>query len=109
MLSDVVSRHETEKTDAVGRFVEARKAFRTAVKEARSTYRNKLDEQITLSRSVVATKLKEEIRKLREAKKAILAERLAYADKLAAVKETLATDHGTRLKKIDEFVVRQVE
>lgn len=109
MLSDVIGKHEAEKAEAVGRFVEARTAFRKAVKEARTTYRTKLDEQATVSRQVVTAKLKEEILKLREAKKAILAERLAYADKLAAVKESLAMDHGQRLKKIDEFVVRQVE
>lgn len=109
MLSDVIGRHEAEKAETVAKFVEARTAFRKAVKEARATFRRKLDEQTTTSREVVAAKLKEEIVKLRAAKKAILAERLAYADKLAAVKEQLSTDHAKRLKKIDEFVIRQVE
>jgi hypothetical protein len=109
MLSDVIGKHEAEKADAVGKFVEARRTFRTAVKEARATFRAKLDEQATASRQVVASKLKEEVVKLREARKAILVERLAYADKLAAVKEQLGADQAQRLKKIDEFVVRQVE
>lgn len=108
MLSDVIGKHEATHADAVGKFVEARKAFRNAIKEARATYRSKLNEQLTASRTVVASKLKEEILKLREAKKAILAERLAYADKLATVKESLAADHTARLKKIDEFIIRQV-
>jgi len=109
MLTDVVQKHEGEKAAAVGRFVEARTAFRKAVKEARTTYRTKLDEQATASRVAVSSKLKEEIIKLREAKKALTEERLMYADKLSAVKEALAVDHAKRLRKIDEFVVRQVE
>ena len=108
MLSDVIGRHEAEKVEAVGKFVEARTAFRKAVKEAKATYRIKLAEQNTASKNVVASKLREEVIKLREAKKAILAERLAYADKLAAVKESLTADHAKRLQKIDEFVIRQV-
>jgi hypothetical protein len=108
MLSDVIGKHEAEKTEAINRFVEARTAFRKSIKESRAKFRAKLDEQTAASRAVVANKLKEEILKLREAKKAIFAERIAYADKLTGVKETLTTDHTARLKKIDEFVVRQV-
>ena len=109
MLTDVVQRHETEKAAAVSKFVEARTVFRRAVKEARKTYRTKLDEQSDLSRIVIARKLREEVVKLREAKKKLTFERLAYADKLKAVKENLARDQTKRFRKIDEFVVRQVE
>ena len=108
MLSDVIGKHEAEKAEAVGKFIEARTAFRKAVKEARAGFRSKLEEQSAASRGVVTAKLKEEILKLREAQKTILAERLAYADKLTAVKESLTADHAKRLKKIDEFVIRQV-
>lgn len=109
MLTDVVQRHENEKAVAVTKFVEARTAFRKAVKETRKSFKSKLTEQATASRTVVAKKLKEEVIKLREAKKKLTQERLSYADKLSAVKESLATDHAKRLRKIDEFVVRQVE
>lgn len=109
MTTDIVQKHTDEKTEAVGKFVEARKAFRNAIKESRQTYRTKLDEQTTVTREAVSVKLKTEILKLREAKKALTNERLTYADKLTAVKETLAADHAKRLRKIDEFVVRQVD
>lgn len=109
MLTDVVQKHADEKATAVGRFVEARNAFRKAIKESRKTFRVKLDEQVTASKTVVSQKLKEEILKLRETKKALTQERLSYADKLSAVKESLGADHAKRLRKIDEFVVRQVE
>jgi hypothetical protein len=109
MLTDVVQKHEGEKAATVGKFVEARTAFRKAIKESRKTFRSKMDEQKEASRAVVTAKLKEEILKLREAKKAVTNERMAYADKLSLVKESLAIDHAKRLRKIDEFVVRQVE
>src|SRR3569833_337418 len=108
MLSDVIGKHESEKAQAVSSFVEARTAFRKAIKEARANFRTRLAEQAEASRKVVIEKLKNEVVKLREAKKTILAERLAYADKLAMVKHSLSEDHQKRLKKIDEFVIRQV-
>lgn len=108
MLSDVVQKHENDKAEAVSKFVEARTTFRKAVKESRITFKAKLEEQNTVARAAIASKLKEEISKLRDAKKAITEERLSYADKLSAVKESLAEDHAKRLQKIDEFVVRQV-
>lgn len=108
MLSDVIQKHETAKGSETAKFVEARTAFRKAIKESRKTFRAKLAEQVEVSRLVVATKLREEIRKLREARKSITGHRLSYADKLASVKESLAADHAKRVAKIDEFVVQQV-
>ena len=108
MLSDIVQKHEGEKTEAVGKFVEARNTFRKAVKESRNTFNTKLNEQTTVARAAISAKLKEEVSKLREEKKAITQERLKYADKLSGIKESLAEDHAKRLRKIDEFVVRQV-
>ena len=109
MLTDVVQKHETDKVAETTRFTEARTAFRKAIKESRKTFRAKLAEEVAASRAVVASKLKGEIQKLREAKKAILTDRLGYADRLTGVKESLAADHAKRVQKIDEFVVRQVE
>lgn len=109
MTTDIIQKNAEEKAETIGKFVEARNAFRKAIKESRKVFRSKLDEQTTVSREVVSSKLKAEILKLRETKRALSNERLAYADKLSAVKETLALDHAKRLRKIDEFVVRQVE
>jgi hypothetical protein len=108
MLADVIHKHETEKVAETAKFVEARTAFRKAIKESRKVFKQRLAEQVTASRLVVAKKLKEEIRKLREARKSILSERLSYADRLTSVKESLAADHAKRVQKIDEFVVQQV-
>jgi hypothetical protein len=109
MLTDTIQKHEVEKASAVTKFAEARTAFRKAITESRQVYRSKLAEQNDAARVVVTQKLKEELLKLREQKKALVAERLAYADKLEAVKESLGAKQSARFKKIDEFVVRQVE
>jgi len=109
MLTDTIQKHEADKASAVAKFTEARTAFRKAITESRKTFRTKLAEQNDAARVVVVSKLKEELLKLREQKKALISERLAYADKLVAVKESLVAKQVTRLKKIDEFVVRQVE
>jgi hypothetical protein len=109
MLTDTIQKHETEKTATVQQFSEARDKFRQAIKESRKVFKTKLEEQNSAARIVVTNKLKEELLKLREAKKALLAEKLKYADKLSAVKENLAVKQQHRFKKIDEFIVRQTE
>ena len=109
MLTDVVQKHEADKTQAVQRFTEARTAFRKAVKESRANYATKLNETLSQTRGFVSTRLSSEIKKLREQKKALVSERLKTAGKLESMKESLAEQHSTRLAKIDEFVVRQVK
>jgi hypothetical protein len=109
MLSDVVQQHANEHKQAVAKFVEARSAFRKAVKESRKNYDAKLTESMDKSRKVVVEALRTEIVKLREQKQALLAEKLASAEKLNAMKESLAKMYAKRIRKIDEFVVRQVQ
>lgn len=108
MLTDAVQKQADEKAREVGKFVEARNAFRKGIKESKRTYRTKLDEQALAARTAVSTKLKEEILKLREQKKVLHNERMRFAEKYNAVKESLTNDHVKRVRKIDEFVVRQV-
>lgn len=109
MLTDVVEKHTAEKVEAVKKMNEARNNYKKAIKESRKNFKTKLDEQSVVARAAVSSKLKEEVQKLREAKQAITQERMNYADKLSAVKESLAVDYAKRIKKIDEFVVRNVE
>lgn len=108
MMTDVVTKHETEKSAAVQKFVEARNTFRKAIKESRRAYKSKLDESIGTSRKFVVAQLTGEISKLRESRKKLVADRLNTANKIESIKEGLARAHAARLKKIDEFVVRQV-
>lgn len=108
MMTDVVTRHETEKQAAVQKFTEARNTFRKALKESRSAYKTKLSESVDTSRRFVLEQLTGEIAKLRESRKKLVADRLKTAGKIDQIKESLANAHAKRLKKIDEFVVRQV-
>jgi hypothetical protein len=109
MLTDVVQKQANEHQKAVTKFVEARTAFRKAVKESRTKYDTKLNEGMTRSRKVVVEALRKEVAKLHEQKKALVNEKLATADKLTAMKETMAKMYAKRIRKIDEFVVRQVK
>jgi hypothetical protein len=109
MLTDVVQKQANEHQTAVTKFVEARTAFRKAVKESRTKYDTKLNEGMTRSRKVVVEALRKEVAKLHEQKKALVNEKLATADKLTAMKETMAKMYAKRIRKIDEFVVRQVK
>lgn len=108
MITDVVQAHETEKNAAVTQFAEARDAFRKAIKESRGELRTKLRENMKATRGFVTEQLTKEIVKLREQKKSLVAEKLAAAEQLAETKKSLAESQKARLKKIDEFVVRQV-
>lgn len=108
MLTDAVQKFEDEKAVEVRRFVEARNKFRRGVNEARTTYKSKIAEHTTASRKFVTEQLVKEIGKLREQKKALTAERLRVAETLETERKALAEQQVARLKKIDEFVVRQV-
>lgn len=85
----------------------ARRAFREAKGKMLSVYRSKLSETQEASRSVVSAKLASEVKRLREAQRKLTAEQLRVADVLEAEKARLAEDHAARVRKIDEFVVRQ--
>jgi len=108
MLTDVVQKHANEKNEAVTKFVEARSTFRKAVKENRKKYSSKLNENVEKSRKVMVEALRKEIQKLREQKKYLLDEKMKTANNLNTMKEGLAKMYAKRLRKIDEFVVRQV-
>lgn len=109
MLTDVVTKHAVQTEAATAKFVEARDAFRKAVKESRAKYSTKLTENLSESRKFVAERLSTEIRKLREQQKALTTERLKTADLLESAKSQMLTEQTQRLAKIDSFVVRQVE
>ena len=108
MLTDVVAKQEEAKTAEVAQFVEARDAFRTAVTEARSHYKNKLREHLALTRNFAAEQLGKEAAAIRAEKKSLAETKTQLKAELASLKETAAKSQAVRLKKIDEFVVRQV-
>lgn len=108
MLTEVATKHEEEKTKSINEFVEARNAFRAAKKSLTESFKTKLHENTTVSRDLVFKKLSEEVAKLRAEKKKLVDAKLAASDELEEAKKECEDETKKRLKKIDEFVIRQV-
>lgn len=108
MLTDVVSKHEESKAAEVSQFVEARDAFRTAVAESRQHYKTKLKEHIGLTRNFAVEQLTKEAAALRAERKSLGEAKTKIKAELNSLRESAAQQQADRLKKIDEFVVRQV-
>jgi hypothetical protein len=108
MLTDVVTKQEESKAAEVSQFIEARNAFRTAVKESRQHYKTKLREHLALTRNFAVEQLSKEASALRAERKGLKEAKMQIKAQLASLKESAAKQQNDRLKKIDEFVVRQV-
>lgn len=108
MLTDVVSKQEETKAAEIASLVEARDAYRNAVKESRQHYKTKLKEHVALTRGFAVEQLSKEAAALRAERKSLSETKKKLSGDLAALKESVATQQAVRLKKIDEFVVRQV-
>ena len=108
MLTDVVTKHEGQKAVEIASLVEAREKFRGAVKEARTHYKSKLREHLSLTRKFALDQLTKEAAELRAQKKSLSEAKAQMKTQLASIKEAAAKSQADRMKKIDEFVVRQV-
>jgi hypothetical protein len=109
MLTDVVQKTETQKADEVAKLSEAKSKLDAAVKEARAHYKAKLGEHVQVSKKFVLEQLANHIKSLTEQKNKLAAKQAKLDEAFAAVKVEMAEEHATRLKKIDEFVVKQVQ
>ena len=108
MLTDVITVHETAKAAEITKVVEARDAYRAALKEHRSQYKAKLREHIALTRNFAMEQLGKEVSALRAQKKAVAESKKKMVAELASLKEAASKQQASHLKKIDEFVVKQV-
>jgi hypothetical protein len=109
MLSEVAKKHEEDKTKSINEFVEARNAFRTARKSLNEKFKIKLEENTKVSKELVFKKLSEEVVKLRKEKKKLVDAKLCASDELEEAKKEMQDDMKKRIKKIDEFVIRQMQ
>lgn len=107
-LTEVATKHEEEKAKVVKEFADARNAFRSAKKSLKEAFKTQLKENANSSRDVVKQRLSEEVGKLRKEKKNLVEAKLKSADELSALKESLQVEMNNRVKKIDEFIIRQV-
>jgi len=108
MLTDTITKQEESKAAEVAQFVEARDAFRTAVKESRQHYKTKLKEHVALTRNFAVEQLGKEAAALRAERASIKEAKAQIKAELTKLREAAAKQQNDRLKKIDEFVVRQV-
>lgn len=108
MLTDVAQKHEEEKAEEVAKLKEAQASLKQAVTEARSHYKAKLKEAIATSQNFVVENLAKEIKGLREQKQSFVAKQKQIAEGYESAKAALAAEQASRLAKIDEFVVKQV-
>mgnify|MGYP000007516629 CR=1 FL=1 len=108
MLTDVVSKQEESNSAEMTKFVEARQAFRSAVKESRQNYKTKLREHLALTRNFAVEQLGKEASALRAERKSLSEAKTKLKAQMKALKENTVAQQTDRLKKIDEFVVRQV-
>lgn len=107
-LSDIAKKSEDEKKDAVKEFTEARDSFRQAKKVMKESFKKQLKDNAEESKKVVQRKLGEELSKVRKAKKDLVESNLKSASQVEEMKKAVKNEMNKRVKKIDEFIVRQV-
>lgn len=109
MLTDVATKHAAQIAEEAEKFTTARAAFREAKKNIQGAYKARLSEQLGVSRQFVNEAVRKEVLALREAKSALVAERLAVAGALNEQRAALVSDYGRRVQKIEEFITRHVK
>lgn len=108
MLTDAVTKHAEERSVEVAKLAEARTQFQNAVKDFKSHYKTKLKEHVSLTRDFAVEQLSKEAAALRSQKASLAETKKALRAEVADMKKTVSEEQAARLKKIDEFVVRQV-
>lgn len=108
MLTDVVKTYESGKMTEMKKLASDRARFQSAIKEAKKYHAQQLDEQSANLKRTGATKIAEEIKTLRETKRKVKEDLAKLEESYSSIKEEMAKSLAERIKKIDEFVVRQV-
>jgi hypothetical protein len=107
-ITAVVQTYESQKSDEISKLREAQEKFQNGLKEAKAEYRSKLKEHLSNASSFIAKQLSEEVKPLRSERRGLKEARVQVAEEVAQLKAKLSEAHNTHVKKIDEFVVRQV-
>jgi hypothetical protein len=108
MLTDVVQKYSEERVTEGTKLKEAKVKYEAALKESRAAYKTKTVEHMNLMRKFVLENLTKEVQNLRSEETKLAEDRVRVARDLSEAKKALAEQQAARLKKIDEFVVRQV-
>jgi len=108
MVTDAVTTLETERGEETKKLAEARVKYHTSMVEGRKAQVKHLAESIDRAKGIIAEQLTKEIVSLREQKAAAIREAMKLAEELKDAKREIAEQHVKHVKKIDEFVTRQV-
>lgn len=108
MITDTVQQYEIEKRREIGKLQEAQTQFQSGLKEARKAFRTRTKEHVERANKFVAEHLAAEVKTLREERSKLAETRVTTAKQIASLKENLAKVHNAHVKKIDEFVVKQL-
>lgn len=108
MLTDVVRKHETEKGAEVAKLRESKKKLVSTIKEAKAFYNTKLAEHLDATDVFIANQLGKNVKQLVEAKSGYNTKATKIDESFSTLKDTMRSEQSARLKKIDEFVVKQV-
>lgn len=108
MLTDVIEANAQEKSAEIAKLSEARAKYEAGVNEARSAYKAKLKEHFGVANTFITAQLTKNIKALAEQKKAVVAKQKKLDEQFERVKADVAEQNAARMKKIDEFVIRQV-
>jgi hypothetical protein len=108
MLTDTVTKLEEEKAAEITQLKEARANLDAKVNEHRDHYKTKIAEHIALIKTFVSEQLTKHITSLVEEKQSLVATQRNIAESFNQAKADMLSEHKSHLKKIDEFVVKQL-
>lgn len=108
MLTDTVTKLEEDKAAEITKLKEARATFDVKIKEHRDLYKAKMAEHVSLISSFVNEHLTKHLTSLVEEKKSLAETQRNIAESFNQSKTEMLAEHKAHLKKIDEFVVKQL-
>lgn len=107
-ITDVVKSYEAQKADEISKLREAHESVQKALTEGRQTFRQRTKEHLESANTFIAKQLAEEVKAMRAERKSLAEARVKAAEEVNVLKTKLSEAHNSHVKKIDEFVVKQL-
>jgi hypothetical protein len=108
MLTDVVQKIETERASELNRLRESRTRYDAAVKEARGTYKTRIQEHAKTLESFILRKLTSELTEFNEDKNAVAEMRVKLAAQLAEGKDAYKVRMKEHMNLMRSFVMEKL-
>lgn len=108
MVTDTLTGLKTEHATEVKKLSESRDDFRAARKDCAKSYKKKISEHLALIDKFAVQQIGKEAQSLQEQKISSRSQAEQLAEDLESAKLILAKKHTAHMRKIDEFVTRQL-